>query len=209
MGCDRLISDEVAQSNEFQSTHPSGVRRRGWLCPSARSQISIHAPQWGATASIGGSSKWRWHFNPRTPVGCDAGATAKPKITPKVSIHAPQWGATCALLQFAQITLFQSTHPSGVRLNVQSGLDLGRAVSIHAPQWGATKITLHACCRNLSFNPRIPVGCDLSEHATEIAQASFNPRTPVGCDAPFSTICDTASVFQSTHPSGVRLREWA
>ena len=47
-GATRLISDEVAQANEFQSTHPSGVRR---------------------TCSLAGVGPC--YFNPRTPVGCD------------------------------------------------------------------------------------------------------------------------------------------
>ena len=123
--------------------------------------ISIHAPQWGATGA------WRVH--------AQRGG---------ISIHAPQWGATGGqnLLQNLP-TLFQSTHPSGVRLSrsgrprwlIQfqsthpSGVrpDGVRAVagqveiSIHAPQWGATRWGM--CC--------------------PIAWGYFNPRTPVGCDS--------------------------
>ncbi len=166
--------------------------------------ISIHAPQWGATkarfytdssnlfqsthpsgvrrAGLPAARLWRRDFNPRTPVGCDGEGGLAPADA-RISIHAPQWGAT------------HRFRPS-------------------AP-------------RNPYFNPRTPVGCDainhaIPQHATIGFQSThpsgvrrknneklnadndFNPRTPVGCDAPFSTICATASVFQSTHPSGVR-----
>ena len=77
----------------FQSTHPSGVRHQNGThiqrtnhfnprtpvgcdrpkTPSKiRQNISIHAPQWGATRAL---RRYRWHdidFNPRTPVGCDS-----------------------------------------------------------------------------------------------------------------------------------------
>ena len=54
------------------------------------------------------------YFNPRTPVGCDRPKTvaAPPQI---ISIHAPQWGATVHMPLNSIDSLFQSTHPSGVR----------------------------------------------------------------------------------------------
>ena len=70
------------------------------------------------------------------------------------------------------------------------GCDSGRLrrprrlpISIHAPQWGATGDTLSGIAAWLDFNPRTPVGCDMS---------------------PIQTLCGNA--FQSTHPSGVRLK---
>ena len=115
VGCD--ISDSCSFSpsvNMFQSTHPRGVRR-GSTGPAPRSNcfnprtrvgcdlrqlllfsigehVSIHAPAWGATVCV-----------PRRNHG------------PRVSIHAPAWGATCAKLAKPSCTLFQSTHPRGVR----------------------------------------------------------------------------------------------
>ena len=35
----------------------------------------------------------------------------------------------------------------------------------------------------------------------------FNPRTHTGCDLPHPTRCFNCSMFQSTHPHGVRLDE--
>ena len=80
------------------------------------SRISIHAPQWGATRWRQASHRRTIHFNPRTPVGCDAQRVSPLRFAPnfnprtpvgcdyeqlrlsreeRISIHAPQWGATC------------------------------------------------------------------------------------------------------------------
>ena len=101
-------------------------------------QISIHAPQWGATGQVKSVAYPKVHFNPRTPVGCDAADM----------IDVSSWQ-------------FQSTHPSGVRPSVERtaircpyfnprtpvGCDhsqraaiVDNTISIHAPQWGATSI---------------------------------------------------------------------
>ncbi len=121
----------------FQSTHPSGVRRYDTElrpCPA--------------------------DFNPRTPVGCDflLGVFIVADIV--ISIHAPQWGATSGEIWIGTYTVFQSTHPSGVRpcplhtlpasanFNPRTPVGCDRApyirflhlpISIHAPQWGATQ----------------------------------------------------------------------
>ena len=119
----------------FQSTHPSGVRR-GFQAECGALHISIHAPQWGATAQRmvprlptrfqsthpsgvrrpdrSTSRDVRGHFNPRTPVGCDAGRHGR-GVAQSISIHAPQWGATSTLGVVTMPVTFQSTHPSGVR----------------------------------------------------------------------------------------------
>ena len=163
VGCDRDVSDDNTLQN-----------------------ISIHAPQWGATRARLRYVRRVQYFNPRTPVGCDAscwnrltiipnfnprtpvgcdGRSPRPAVPFYISIHAPQWGATTGQQQ-----LF--------------GL---RCISIHAPQWGATCSDLGTMGRKPYFNPRTPVGCDLRELATQTHLLEF----------------------QSTHPSGVRLREWA
>ena len=103
----------------------------------ALSEVSIHAPAWGAT---------RRH--------CER----KPPET--VSIHAPAWGATREALTRGQKQWFQFTLPHGERLanlatiieaaEFQFTLPHGERqctdgpqrpserVSIHAPAWGAT-----------------------------------------------------------------------
>ena len=80
-----------------------------------------------------------------------------------ISIHAPTWGATGAVLCRFALTLFQSTHPRGVRRltttptlstsdfnpRTHVGCDLVLiaydavlVISIHAPTWGATPTTM-------------------------------------------------------------------
>ena len=54
--------------------------------------VSIHAPQWGATANVVSATDVAG-FNSRTPVGCDRTQLLK-ELSDRVSIHAPQWGAT-------------------------------------------------------------------------------------------------------------------
>ena len=114
VGCDNVYLVDPIFHLKFQSTHPSGVRRPVRVL-AAQSQISIHAPQWGATRRQYARGRFRWYFNPRTPVGCDR-FIRKPSsrnclfqsthpsgvrpMTPLTSISRPE---------------FQSTHPSGVR----------------------------------------------------------------------------------------------
>ena len=145
---------------QFQSTHPSGVRPPDTLQPTTALEISIHAPQWGATVT-GGENLRGEHFNPRTPVGCDYINNQRADLA----------------------QLFQSTHPSGVRL---------RRFRPSAP-------------RSPYFNPRTPVGCDFSAPPPSFVDRYFNPRTPVGCDVCNGSRACVHGEFQSTHPSGVRL----
>ena len=121
-------------------------------------------------------------FNPRTPVGCDSGGCRK----------------------IALLRVFQSTHPSGVRLFVPVCVGICLIISIHAPQWGATfadiasrvvyKISIHAPqwgATQTVGRPGLVHG--ISIHAPQWGATSlrwrwsphpsnFNPRTPVGCD---------------------------
>ena len=187
--------------------------------------ISIHAPQWGATRKPRRGNPILGHFNPRTPVGCDDTASPRQSSTcdfnPRtpvgcdvgqqqlgglvdISIHAPQWGATTTQHPADPRTLFQSTHPSGVRplppnclppaplfqsthpsgVRPRPSDKWGGAcrISIHAPQWGATPLGL----------PVLPL-LGISIHAPQwgatwlrgticVVPRNFNPRTPVGCD---------------------------
>ena len=79
-------------------------------------KISIHAPMWGATIL----PSWL-------------------AIAVNISIHAPMWGATSRGYIVDLKTIFQSTHPCGVR---------------HVRMWHRTMDTNN-------FNPRTHVGCDL------------------------------------------------
>ena len=125
-------------------------------------RISIHAPQWGATILGGLLQQSGVNFNPRTPVGCDAIASAPPLLT----------------------TLFQSTHPSGVRRS-----------SVPPPS-----------CVDRYFNPRTPVGCDKIDVYAFLPRLNFNPRTPVGCDSPIPTVAHCCTNFNPRTPVGC---DWA
>ena len=225
VGCDVVRSPLAALIDGFQSTHPSGVR----------------------PASRGADDGRRGDFNPRTPVGCDL-ILRGDGVEVGISIHAPQWGATRVAKIVIANCLFQSTHPSGVRLRrlhhpnrlrdfnprTPVGCDViciprhcrnrrfqsthpsgvrpvssirvqrPHHISIHAPQWGATE--------RLSSKPG---GRVISIHAPQwgatghinircTAGAYFNPRTPVGCDLTLNRFVNELILFQSTHPSGVR-----
>ena len=50
VGCDPPLASTPEPVKEFQSTHPSGVRRGRHRVRPHHDPISIHAPQWGATA---------------------------------------------------------------------------------------------------------------------------------------------------------------
>ena len=82
-------------------------------------------------------------------------------------------------------TLFQSTHPRGVRLVAGDGDAVYGGISIHAPARGATLKGVH----------------------NEILRYHFNPRTREGCDTISIDGLGDEGEFQSTHPRGVRLLE--
>ena len=145
--------------DEFQSTHPRGVRPQpdravsgGCSCFNPRTRVGCDSRP--LLFSAGPIS-----FNPRTRVGCDhpAGKDARLKV---VSIHAPAWGAT-----------------GDERL-----VHIGQAVSIHAPAWGATETYRMFLVDTIGFNPRTRVGCDAQLPLFVLLWKSFNPRTRVGCD---------------------------
>ena len=99
-----------------------------------------------------------------------------------VSIHAPARGATPSPSWNASRSLFQSTHPRGVRPVLRSAIRHRLRVSIHAPARGAT------CASCTSARPVI----------------CFNPRTREGCDQTAFVREYLVDLFQSTHPRGVR-----
>ena len=143
--------------------------------------VSIHAPAWGATKVPSGPREGIAGFNPRTRVGCDVrhDGTSSQK---QVSIHAPAWGATPA----------HQRRPAC------------HQVSIHAPAWGATRRPKKwkPSCRFQSTHPR---GVRHPQpHHPGHCQPGFNPRTRVGCDRRTLLSRTCTPVFQSTHPRGVR-----
>ena len=212
----------------FQSTHPSGVRQLRPVAQRVGEAISIHAPQWGATAGLGPDDALagisihapQWGATRRTPGG----------VQPtEISIHAPQWGATRARRAHNHPSRISIHAPQWGATELDWGTAIGLLISIHAPQWGATAEHAVRPIHGQDFNPRTPVGCDCSRPRSRTGSTDFNPRTPVGCDlvrvdmgfrnpvisihAPqWGATCAncfgewTNKIFQSTHPSGVRLK---
>ena len=116
VGCDNPFVRDKSGRLMFQSTHPRGVRRRDMRFIICESNVSIHAPAWGATSLTIDNRIVLNGFNPRTRVGCDM---------------IPLNNAT-------ETQMFQSTHPRGVRQDSTGNAAEGLTVSIHAPAWGAT-----------------------------------------------------------------------
>ena len=115
VGCDPPLASTPEPVKEFQSTHPSGVRRGRHRVRPHHDPISIHAPQWGATAMRRRRPSDAL-FQSTHPSGVRPWRPVQVGRPQRISIHAPQWGATHAL-----------------------GHDNGAVgISIHAPQWGAT-----------------------------------------------------------------------
>ena len=149
------LSDDGLQ---FQSTHPHGVRQIEDGKLAEDSQVSIHAPARGATSG-----------------------RAQTATELAVSIHAPARGATGAKSFVFASSVFQSTHPHGVR-----------------PMY---RRTLH---KVVGFNPRTRTGCDLLRIDRPTRDHCFNPRTRTGCDRCWHLLETLLYPFQSTHPHGVR-----
>ena len=116
----RVGSDDIPALSprmyvEFQSTLPRGERRFGASIKRAFTEISIHAPAWGATP----------------PHLVDV---AKDNI----SIHAPAWGATLIGL-FGRHNNGISIHAPAWGATDRELIELSiLIISIHAPAWGAT-----------------------------------------------------------------------
>ena len=100
---------------------------------------------------------------------------------------------------------FQSTHPHGVRLLRPHVVGEPLSISIHAPARGAT-----ADVRRFVLYFQISIhaparGATKGVDKSRSADPYFNPRTRTGCDS-LSTRCrECCQKFQSTHPHGVRL----
>ena len=143
--------------------------------------ISIHAPTWGATF----------------PAASDA-------LRYVISIHAPTWGATNNTKSYEDTLQFQSTHPRGVRHRRRRHL---RLVGNFNPRThvGCDRASRRPSPGSSYFNPRTHVGCDLDvDECDAVRLVYFNPRTHVGCDSACACSRLAMSLFQSTHPRGVR-----
>ena len=205
VGCDASNEVNGHKVNEFQSTHPRGVRPGGLGGFGVSSPVSIHAPAWGATREMRHFSQQLWSFNPRTRVGCDSNFAQIP-FGPDNCFN-PRTRVGCdasATFQRIPFWAFQSTHPRGVRPIYAAGEALSAGVSIHAPAWGATT-TDGLAQSSVSVSIHAPAwGATLFGGIFRHRLWSFNPRTRVGCDGGKRQSSRADKMFQSTHPRGVR-----
>ena len=143
-------------------------------------------------------------FNPRTHTGCDyyPAFLVAPLI---VSIHAPTRGATWQTPSCADVRLFQSTHPHGVRLcrpyffikssvlfqsthphGVRqrcfgSGLQIFLFQSTHPH--GVRRVFAEDDGGNIGVSIHAPTrGATTNNVTDEAGKMGFNPRTHTGCD---------------------------
>ena len=191
--------------------------------------VSIHAPAWGATLQATLQKKSPRSFNPRTRVGCDplrrgAGNYLTPCFNPRTRVGCdghqchqgrhrglcfnPRTRVGCDRMACSSSGVggmfqsthprgvrpevdrvdslacqFQSTHPRGVRLLHGDSLLFVQKVSIHAPAWGATQLDGQALLP-LAVSIHAPAWGATSHHFRRVDPcAGFNPRTRVGCDA--------------------------
>ena len=118
VGCDPPLLLSLPLPNDFNPRTPVGCDLSHWWGRQVAPLISIHAPQWGATAASLMVRAGANVFQSTHPSGVRQKENLYWGSTVQISIHAPQWGATRGLL-------------------VQ--LPLTSIISIHAPQWGATR----------------------------------------------------------------------
>ena len=142
-----------------------------------------------------------------------------------VSIHAPTRGATSKNNRQDEESLFQSTHPRGVRQTRIKTLQEDNQFQSTHPR-GVRPAIVPKSGYFQGFNPRTHEGCDFSTKEGQSTPCCFNPRTHEGCDridfvdkptrlvsihAPTRGATVTiislmfVMMFQSTHPRGVRL----
>ena len=187
----------------FQSTHPSGVRPNCcWTLRIARRRFQSTHPSGVRPCRPSRQPGRSGHFNPRTPVGCDCHCCVL-LVVVFISIHAPQWGATRQHRISTCITNhFNPRTPVGCDSMETAFFAIDRYFNPRTPV-GCDRRLLRPRPPQTYFNPRTPVGCDPCALIHLTAISYFNPRTPVGCDrCPPATSART--LFQSTHPSGVR-----
>ena len=234
----------------FQSTHPRGVRPHE-CCRAARTrrrfnprtrvgcdpsqsdfvaatlQVSIHAPAWGATSWLCWCapaarfqsthprgvrpcpSPWpaacRRCFNPRTRVGCDGGHAVL--VGCRTACFNPRTRVGCdgeRKARKAHRCMVSIHAPAWGATLVLSFLYGSIKVSIHAPAWGATDAKTLFVTDPSGFNPRTRVGCDVGGLHGLSSLSLFQSTHPRGVRRAVVLRALAAVGFQSTHPRGVR-----
>ena len=149
----------TANALKFQSTHPSGVRRRSYASRTAPAEFQSTHPS-GVRHSCTFWLMMTGVFQSTHPSGVRLSADLRPVFSMPISIHAPQWGATDRSGRVGKNRFISIHAPQwGATPGGWSGVERVD-ISIHAPQWGATSRETAQCACLRNFNPRTPVGCD-------------------------------------------------
>jgi len=109
-----------------------------------------------------------------------------------------------SILTYQDCRQFQSTHPCGVRL--YKALDLipeGRFQSTHPCGVRLQSVVLFRLGRLVSIHAPLRGATFCVIFVLEFLYG-FNPRTPAGCDSDSGLWIKPYPMFQSTHPCGVR-----
>ena len=117
VGCDLIVLRHMFASYCFNPRTRVGCDEQQYQATLSKTNVSIHAPAWGATRG------WMWR---RSTLG--SFQSTHPRGV------RPRWPCNTAMIRW-----FQSTHPRGVRRQRRHRSGHQAGVSIHAPAWGATR----------------------------------------------------------------------
>jgi len=209
------------------STHAParGATRRSALSRCAP-RVSTHAPARGATYCLS-FVLWYLHcFNPRTRTGCDVIPMSFWIVEKIVSTHAPARGATYSPGLVCR-TFLVSTHApargatlfdglqgrvlSGFNPRTRTGCDLRLArtfpepclVSTHAPARGATGEGAGDCSWH-RVSTHAPARGATFAASLSLGPSVFQPTHPHGVRPDRPERIQSSMKFQPTHPHGVR-----
>ena len=142
MGRDSLRSTKMNVTQV--STHaPAWGATANLIVSKGSINVSTHAPAWGATFGSMACSWVNQCFNPRARMGRDAD-TALGGCLPRVSTHAPAWGATCHVRDDQERGMVSTHAPAWGATCEHLFRRCLWNVSTHAPAWGATKYLSYA-----------------------------------------------------------------
>ena len=177
------------------------MRHTDGFCISSTTDISIHAPTWGATNFFLNDGKLH-RFQSTHPRGVRRTVRLSSRYYMIISIHAPTWGATAFRFILSTNSLFQSTHPRGVRLFGQVRQWIYCPFQSTHPR-GVRQSVSSKICPVTYFNPRTHVGCDDQIGWVTLSQC-ISIHAPTWGATQWYFYQKDQNTFQSTHPRGVR-----
>ena len=178
----RRLTEEIAQGMDYVSIHaPARGATQLYNTLHGQYAVSIHAPARGATPPHSRSTDTRSSFNSRTRKGCDTSEQADGKRISVFQFTHPQGVRLKTAPPRGGGMRFQFTHPQGVRLCLSHALDVHSVFQFTHPQ-GVRHGTARTGQGGVRFNSRTRKGCDTvaAPHSRQLL--GFNSRTRKGCD---------------------------